>query len=223
LIGVYSKNCEQWVVTDLAAALYGLNIVSFYDTMGEENTIFLLNHTEVTTIFCSRDTVGKLLGLSSYGHLKNVVSFHALDPEEEAALAAKGLRFFKFAELLQAESIAPYAEVEPSSCHTINYTSGTTGDPKGTILTHENFVSQVAATMEYSHVQFLISDIHFSYLPLAHVYERAFIYVMTNSGCKIAFSSGDLTRLKDDLALAKPSVLIAVPRVIYRIQGGIKD
>jgi long-chain acyl-CoA synthetase len=84
------------------------------------------------------------------------------------------------------------------SIYTICYTSGTTGDPKGVMLSHINLICPGAALLKIN-IDLAPTDVHLSYLPLAHVLERIVCVTLTGKGAKIGFFQGDVTKLKDDL------------------------
>lgn len=113
--------------------------------------------------------------------------------------------------------------VEPSAedLACIVYTSGTTGKPKGVMLTHKNITSNVRSTL--AHVKPEIGDIFLSFLPLSHMFERtAGYYLALATGSTIVFNRS-LQYLADDFKLAKPNVLISVPRVYERIYAKLND
>jgi long-chain acyl-CoA synthetase len=97
-----------------------------------------------------------------------------------------------------------------------SYTSGTTGPPKGAMLSHKNLASFMAAEKYQSDTKFNSDDVALSYLPLPHILQREFDYVMMHKGAKIVYFSGDVQKLKDDLAIVKPTVFLSVPRLFSR-------
>ncbi|KAG6437489.1 hypothetical protein SASPL_102407 [Salvia splendens] len=107
----------------------------------------------------------------------------------------------------------------PEDVATICYTSGTTGTPKGVVLSHGNLLSSVAG-MTLS-VKFYSSDIYISYLPLAHIYERANQITSAYYGVAVGFYQGDNLKLMDDLAALRPTIFSSVPRLYNRIYAGI--
>lgn len=103
----------------------------------------------------------------------------------------------------------------------IVYTSGTTGRPKGVMLTHGNIVSNVKATLECVFPQ--VGDIFLSFLPLSHTFERtAGYYLALATGCTIAYNRSVLL-LADDLKTIRPTAIISVPRVYERIFARVQD
>ena len=103
---------------------------------------------------------------------------------------------------------------------TFCYTSGTTGDPKGALLTHENLISAIAGVAQI--FPFEIHDRHLSYLPLPHVYERMVMAQIYMQGASIAFFRGDPLLLIEDLQACRPTVFPAVPRVLNKIYDKIQ-
>lgn len=110
----------------------------------------------------------------------------------------------------------PKYKVEPNDCITFSYTSGTTGPPKGAMISHKNFTSFCAAVAMNKDTGFCSSDVALSYLPLPHILEREFLYSLFYAGGTIVFYSGDVAKLKDDLALVKPTIFVSVPRLFSR-------
>nr|AKC01515.1 long-chain fatty acid CoA ligase 1 [Meretrix meretrix]AKE13176.1 long-chain fatty acid CoA ligase 1 [Meretrix meretrix] len=108
----------------------------------------------------------------------------------------------------------------PDDLCLICYTSGTTGDPKGAMLTHRSVVANLTAISFYAEkggVKISSTDCSLSYLPLAHVFERGIQVIFFMHGAKIGFSSGDVKLLTDDLQALKPTVFPTVPRLLNRM------
>ena len=145
-IGIYSKNRYEWLVTDWACVLFGLTSVPLYDTLGVQNLTFCLNQTEMTTVFVSAETAKVLLKLEDYGKLKTLVSFDAMTAEDKKEFEKRGLEVVQFITLLkEGEGITEIDShnitAQPNDCYTFSYTSGTTGPPKGAMLSHKNVLA----------------------------------------------------------------------------------
>lgn len=106
-------------------------------------------------------------------------------------------------------------DVNKEDILTICYTSGTTGDPKGALLSHRSIISNLASP-DFLGVKMTPNDVHYSYLPLAHVLERNITFFCIKSGMRIGYYQGDITKIKDDLATLQPSLFITVPRLLNR-------
>jgi long-chain acyl-CoA synthetase len=104
---------------------------------------------------------------------------------------------------------------------TICYTSGTTGLPKGVVLTHTNILSFAASAFQLMSAgkvyQFTKQDSYLSYLPLAHIFERCVMATLIYAGAQIGFYQGDTLKLLDDVAELKPTIFASVPRLYNRI------
>lgn len=100
----------------------------------------------------------------------------------------------------------------PKSVFTLCYTSGTTGDPKGAMISHLGVLSECTALRKLG-IDFDENDIHLSYLPLAHIFERVVSMNMIFVGASVGYFAGDVFKLKDDLAILRPTFFISVPRL----------
>jgi len=115
----------------------------------------------------------------------------------------------------------PFRPPKPDGVATICYTSGTTGTPKGAVLSHENLIANVAGSS--LGIKFYPSDVYISYLPLAHIYERANQVALLHYGVAIGFYQGDNLKLMDDLAALRPTIFSSVPRLYNRIYAAITN
>lgn len=121
-----------------------------------------------------------------------------------------------------------FDKVTPDTFYTFSYTSGTTGMPKGVMLTHRNFVSNCGNLTRFDG-EFKIreDDVYFSYLPLAHVFERCMLLVAVVYKMQIGFYQGDVFKIKEDMAILRPTFMISVPRLYNRfydlMQQGISQ
>lgn len=129
----------------------------------------------------------------------------------------------------EGESLTTELEaVTEDSIYTICYTSGTTGNPKGAMLSHGNFVCNIGSMEVFDSVfSVQADDSYISYLPLAHVFERFMYLFVTGFGVKYGFFQGDVLKLREDLAVLQPTLMISVPRLYNRfydtMQARIKE
>ena len=164
---------------------------------------------------------------SKYPSLQTIALFDgATDVEKEKGKGA-GLEIVSFVELEEEGKAHPSEPIETTGddISTIMYTSGTTGLPKGVILLQKNMLAEVAGieAMGKAGTSFLVnkSDIHLSYLPLAHVFERMIVTYCLITGARVGFYQGSAMKLLDDLAELRPTVFPSVPRLLNRIYDKI--
>jgi len=223
LFAIYSKNREEYILADFATSLYGLTSVPIYDTLGPESMEFILDQTKMTTLVGGAENVKKFFDGKKYCYVKNLVSF---EPITDAALLEEikknDLTYYSFQQVIDAgiqKPQKPYL-VEEKTLYVISYTSGTTGNPKGAMITHANMVSLIA----FGEVSLDVypTDVYLSYLPLAHIFERIMQGILFYNGCSIGSFGGDNTKLKDDFIACKPTIIATVPRVLNRFHDIFK-
>jgi len=121
--------------------------------------------------------------------------------EVKAKIVSAGRNFYTFNEVceLGSKNVLPYPKIDPESIHYICYSSGTTGTPKGVIISHR---SQTSNTLNcYDGLDFRSDEVHLSYLPLPHVFERIGISVYQLVGGRIGFFSGSISLLTEDMQI----------------------
>lgn len=138
----------------------------------------------------------------------------------------RGIELYRFDDIehLGAQKNHPELPPKPSDLCTICYTSGTTGNPKGVMLTHQNIMAANCSVMLQLGDHGLSSkDTLISFLPLAHMLERCCentVYMM--GGC-VGFYSGDIKKLPEDMKALRPTIMPAVPRLLNRIYDKVSD
>ncbi|KAK8865621.1 hypothetical protein IAR55_000765 [Kwoniella newhampshirensis] len=240
-VGVWSKNREEWQVVDLACQAYGLVGVSLYETLGPDVAKYITNHCPLSMIFASSNHLPSLLKIApECPALRVVVSMDPLAPNEYTVLSqwasSAGVELLILDELErwgQQDGVFTEAgpvkgnpedeELERQRIVTISYTSGTTGDPKGVVLTNGNLVYAAISNAKGNDSSLLDREWRFiSYLPLSHIYERFLHLVVIYGDGTIGFTTGDILRLMEDAQLIKPHFMAGVPRVYNRIHAAVK-
>ncbi len=207
-VALLSKNCAQWFIADLAMQMGQYVSVPIYPTANVDTIEYVLRHSEAKAIF-----VGKLDDWKS----------------QEAGVPADLLRIafpydtmpasYQWDDLLETHEPIPDSPVqEPDSLLSLVYTSGSTGKPKGAMLTVERYAWSCEKLVET--VNLTQADRGFSYLPLAHITERVYIYGGSLfGGATIAFPES-LDTFVEDVKRCRPTVFISVPRLwaMFRIK-----
>ncbi|WDO00482.1 AMP-binding protein [Aeromonas allosaccharophila] len=207
-VALLSKNCAQWFIADLAMQMGQYVSVPIYPTANVDTIEYVLRHSEAKAIF-----VGKLDDWKS----------------QEAGVPADLLRIafpydtmpasHQWDDLLEAHEPIPDSPVQaPDSLLSLVYTSGSTGKPKGAMLSVERYAWSCEKLVET--VGLCANDRGFSYLPLAHITERVYVYGGSLYGCaEIAFPES-LDTFIEDVKRCRPTVFISVPRLwaMFRIK-----
>ncbi|KAH0790092.1 AMP-binding enzyme family protein [Histomonas meleagridis] len=223
-IGILSYNRIEWITVQHACYAYGFVTVPIYDTFGWENIKYIIDHAHIKIIFVISTKYNDLVKV--LGDLPFVTNVVIIDAEESPSPNTiqspfPNITITKYRDALSTTERFPKRPPTPDSPATIMYTSGTTGYPKGCILTHTNLMS--TASCFYTFVYpFKSDDRLLSYLPLAHVYESVIHIVGIKCLGYIGFYSGSIKRLIDEVKLFKPTVFIGVSRVFERVMDGLQ-
>jgi long-chain acyl-CoA synthetase len=110
IIGVYGKNCEDWVLSDLAANLQGITTVAIYDTLGAESMAFILQQTNLSTLFLAPEMLSTLLKQDKHPAVANLVyfdQFNAPSPADQEALQEKGYKVYSLSQVREKGKSEP--------------------------------------------------------------------------------------------------------------------
>ncbi|CAL0300203.1 unnamed protein product [Lupinus luteus] len=228
-VGVYGANCPQWIVAMEACSAHSFVCVPLYDTLGPGAVNFIIDHAEVDFVFVQDKKVKEVLNpdCKSAKRLKALVSFTTLTEEDKDKAVAIGINPYSWDEFIHMGKENP-SSIFPPQAHnicTIMYTSGTSGDPKGVVLSHENIAALVRGLdlfLEQFEDKMTVDDVYLSFLPLAHILDRAIEEYFFRNGASVGYYHGDLNALRDDLMELKPTLFAGVPRVFEKVYEGIK-
>ena len=228
---LYMKNCTEWILAEQATFALGGATVPFYDTLGPDTVRFILNQTGAQTVVCTRGELENLCKVKKSSPelpFSNVIVVNGVTPEAAQKAEAAGLQILSYAkvEAVGAHRIATQGHKHnppnPKDVATFCYTSGTTGDPKGALITHENIVSAMAGLSAFPDLVMELSDRHLSYLPLAHIFERVVISQVFLCGASVGFFRGDPTLLIEDMQACRPTIMPVAPRVLNKIYDKVR-
>jgi long-chain acyl-CoA synthetase len=221
-IAILSENRPEWVISDLAIMAVGAVVVPLHTTFNPKAVCNVLNHSRSKILIVSTgDLLNKvLLGQKYLKHLKKIIFLESLTATQKEILSSKVLSWkaiFSQNTNMEFERIF----LDPDDCCSIIYTSGTTGKPKGVVLTHRNFLSNVEAINEIIPVK--ENDVFLSFLPLSHVFERtAGYYMPLVYGATIAYAES-VKHLPANLKQVRPTIMISVPRIFEKTHDAIWD
>lgn len=225
-VGIYSYNRPEWVVADLAIMKLGAVSVPVYHTLPPESVGYILRDADVTHLIVENPELFANVAsvLNEVPRLQDIITLFQRESESRV-----GKEFFSF-ETLRAEGAKALAErpdsavahdATPGDLVTVVYTSGTTGEPKGTMLTHANILSNVGAAVRMFGIN--EHDVLVSFLPLCHMFERTCgYYTMLLAGATIAYAES-LQTIRDDVAAVRPTLLIVVPRVLEKVYSAVAE
>ena len=226
-VGLYMVNRLEWAVAELACSAMGIVSVPLYDTLGADVVEYICNHANLKAVVCSTNELAKLMPVVPKTNVKLVVV-----APEHTLMSDKALPVCPSADVVHysvmlsegAQNPREFTPGDADDVATVCYTSGTTGLPKGALITHRNLVSNAASCerrMMVGKTDPDTIDTHISYLPLAHIYERLALVSNLHRGVRCGFFRGDMLKLLDDIAELRPTCFSSVPRLFNRIYDGV--
>ena len=217
-----SENRPEWTMTDLAALCGGGLTVPIYTTLVPEQVHYIIDDSDATVVVVSNAELWKKVE-PLRARLGKVRHFVVIDgPAPAGALT--------FREILEKGKALATAipnlfddlagRVRPEDPASLIYTSGTTGVPKGVVLTHGNFLSNVRTVHEI--IEFSEKDVCLSFLPLSHILERMVTFTYLYAGCTIAYAES-VEAVAQNLIEVRPHIMVSVPRVFEKIYAKVMD
>ncbi|HVB04340.1 MAG TPA: long-chain fatty acid--CoA ligase [Chitinophagaceae bacterium] len=210
-IAIISNNRPEWIILDLACQQVGAVLVPIYPTINPIELEFILNDVAIKYAFVSDE----LLYRSTLEIKKNVpslIDIFTFNPVPGARHYTEVIALGTDKDLTKIESIK--SSILSEHLATILYTSGTTGNPKGVMLSHKNIVSNVSSSMKILPVD--QKDKSLSFLPLNHIFERMITYLYINAGVSIYYAV-NMETIAENLKEIKPNIFTTVPRLLEKV------
>lgn len=219
-VAMLLRNCREWVMLEQAALGLGLVVVPLYPNDRADNIAYIVQNAGVRLLVIEGAEHWRNLSDVSpeiKNQLQSLLRIVSLEPvadtQEPRLTAAMEWLPEKGGELLARDTA-------PEALATIVYTSGTTGRPKGVMLSHNNILSNVVGCVDGFPVY--PDDLFLSFLPLCHTFERTVgYYSPMMGGATVAYARG-IPMLAEDLLTLRPTAIVSVPRIFERVYGKIK-
>uniref|UniRef100_A0A3P8VP48 Long-chain-fatty-acid--CoA ligase n=1 Tax=Cynoglossus semilaevis TaxID=244447 RepID=A0A3P8VP48_CYNSE len=219
-IGIFAQNRPEWIIGELACYTYSMVVVPLYDTLGPEALVFIIDQAEISTVLCDNQKKAETLLQNRENGLSSVLKTIIVMDTFEMEMVERGKKVG--VDVVSMQEVEP---PKPEDLTIVCFTSGTTGNPKGAMLTHENVVSDAAGVVKSFETSIVPStqDISISFLPLAHMFERVVQTVMYGAGGRVGFFQGDIRLLPDDMKTLQPTIFPVVPRLLNRVYDKVQS
>ena len=216
-VAILSENRPEWAVADFASMLLGAADVPIYPTLTEEQTLVILRDAGARLAFVSTaEQLKKILAIKRRTAIEKVVVMDEVGNPE--AIHMHGLMENRDTGR-DPEMDERGKSVGPDDLATLVYTSGTTGIPKGVMLTHGNLVSNLFYAQQY--FDLVPGQVGISFLPLSHVTARHLDYVLFHCGVTIAYCPA-FTLMPQYLTEVRPTIFVGVPRVYEKLRDKVR-
>jgi long-chain acyl-CoA synthetase len=218
-VNILSYTCYRWVLTDLALACIGSCTVGIYQSLLAKDCGYIIDHSDGVLVFAEDDVqLAKLREIKAdIPDVRKVILFKGECPDDDWVLSFD--EFLALGKDIAEEEVERrIAELSKDDPAAIVYTSGTTGVPKGAVITHDNITFTAESVR-------LCTDIHdgdkeLLFLPLAHIFARTCVYTSVITGATTVFARS-LDTLAEDLKIARPDWFASVPRVYEKVYSKI--
>ena len=229
-LGIYSRNKKEWLLSYLGAIRDNITIVTIYDTLGDKAVEFILEQSQVITIVIEIKALKKIYELAQRNKTYKLKNLLVIDKEDDEDTCKKlemlGFVLYRWEDIVQIGkekgSNINLKKPEPDDIAIINYTSGTTGLPKGAKVSHRS-IAVNTDVIEMIGFYPNANDLYYSFLPYAHIMETLIITYAFNHGVPIGIYNGNAELLVEDIQILKPTALCAVPKIFLRIYDAIKS
>ncbi len=217
-IAIISENRPEWSLADLAILSLGAVNVPIFTTQAADQIRYILENSSAKMIFISNKKLFQQAkqAIESVESLEKMIFFDEIDEKADKVLSFNVLE--KSGEKIRKRENGVYERLlenlKPEDLATIIYTSGTTGEPKGVMLTHKNFTSNILAISKGLPIE--KNDRSIAVLPLSHIFERCVFYILCSNGVAIHYCPS-YDQLASLITEVKPTVMTAVPRLFEQV------
>ncbi|MFI5166837.1 MAG: AMP-dependent synthetase/ligase [Thermoanaerobaculales bacterium] len=217
-VSILSYSCYHWVLTDVGAESVGAVTVGIYHTNLAKDCRHIIEHSDSVIVFArNAEQVAKLVEVRD--HIPKVRKVVLFEGTQESDWVCSYDEFLKLGEAVSDQALdARIAAVGPQDLAAIVYTSGTTGIPKGAMLTHDNLSFTCQSVHQCGDAT--AGDVELLFLPLAHVFARTTVFVAMIAGTATVFARG-IETLVEDLRVARPHWFASVPRVYEKVHAKV--
>ncbi|XP_054710646.1 long-chain-fatty-acid--CoA ligase 5-like [Uloborus diversus] len=226
MVGICTRTRPEFLLTLLGAASNSMVLVPMYESIGPNSLSSIMAQVQMGTIICETVKIATLIteNAERNSNLKNVILIEGSDKDIEMLKQKSELNILTFKELeeLGKSNMKEQTRPNPEDLFCICYTSGTTGEPKGVMVSHQNILSCIAAMTALFGEAIPVSGTLFAYLPCAHIYEIINEIYALYCGGQLGYYSGDMDSFMTDIADVKPEVLPLVPKLMNLIYYKVK-
>ncbi|KAJ3066945.1 long-chain fatty acid-CoA ligase [Podochytrium sp. JEL0797] len=231
---IFADSSRDWMLTAMSCILQSITITTAYATLGEDGLTYSLQECEVPTVFTNAELLPMIHKIAHVvKSLKNIVYNGTADPIVLQKLKndAKHLNVLSLDELKSLGEKSPVDSVpsDKEDLALIMYTSGSTGPPKGVMITHANVVATVSGAVNFISDHTDGDDVYLAYLPLAHILEFAVEMTLLYSGIRLGYGSvktltdSSVRNCKGDIRELRPTILAGVPAVWEGIRKAVES
>ncbi|MFZ4713060.1 MAG: AMP-dependent synthetase/ligase [Bacteriovoracaceae bacterium] len=232
-IAILSNTCKEWNFMDLASLCTRAVVVPVYPTYSQSEIDYILKHSESSVLVIENDDqFKKIIPLITHlDRIKLLVAIEELS-EEHQKLILNLIPYISYDRLMilgteeKKQNPDLFEQMinatNPEDMASIVYTSGTTGEPKGAILSHGSFITMLSNVEKHVQGGFSEHDRTLTFLPLSHVFGRCDSLLILIFGWQMVFAEG-IEKVVDNLALVRPTVMLAVPRIFEKIYSKVKS
>jgi len=226
---IYEETRLEWTIAEQACYMQSITVLTVYANLGLEALVYALSQAKVTYILTNGNLLSQLAQVvKTCPTIKHVIFTDKANQQAATAMQDLGITLYSFAEIekLGSQNPVPHTPPKPEDLACIMYTSGSTGIPKGVMITHGNMISAVGGFGACFSV--VDGDTYLNYLPLAHVLAMVVENAVIRYGARMGFGNTKTLTEENmvpgclgDMRCLAPTAMAGVPLVFDRIKAGI--